>query len=228
MAARHSHTVGCATESRSRARKPKKKYKLTSEDEGTALQCEVIASNAGGSVVAENSIRCGWKPNRPLRTPNTARSDDPGSHLPTKPAVRSRLPIKLPAGLTLAQTEADKPETRVSGSGWSCVAPTVTAFTCTRSDGLGPEKSYPSITAIVHADSDTPDSIMNSATVGGGGAALPRRLRMTRLRSPPFPSGSTTSRRRSPMNSAIPLPRPVGIPSPSIAPSSSTMCRATS
>ncbi|MGO9791462.1 MAG: hypothetical protein ACLP8S_18770 [Solirubrobacteraceae bacterium] len=150
-------------------------YEVVAADEGTSLQCEVIATNAGGSVAAENRYFTMVEPSP--GEPPYVEAGHPGPAIPVPPPAnetRGTVTVadQLPAGLTLAQTEADKPETRVSGSGWSCVAPTVTAFTCTRSDGLGPEKSYPSITAIVHADSDTPDSIMNSATVGGGGAAL--------------------------------------------------------
>ncbi len=147
-------------------------YTLSSEDEGTALQCEVTASNAGGSVVAENPYYV-WVETEPP-TPFTEYSPGPTIPAPPLPNETSgtvTVADQLPAGLALTPTGSHAPETRVSGAGWSCVAPTTTAFTCTRSDGLPGEAAYPSITAFVHANSDAPDSIVSSATVGGGGVA---------------------------------------------------------
>ena len=68
----------------------------------------------------------------------------------------------LPAGLTA---------TAAGGTGWTCVlGPPVS---CTRSDGLAPEASYPSITLTVNVASDAPGQVTNTATVSGGGDQNP-------------------------------------------------------
>jgi len=63
----------------------------------------------------------------------------------------------VPAGLTL---------TGMSGSGWTC--PT-NGNTCTRSDALAANSSYPAITVTVNVAADAPASAINTATVAGGG-----------------------------------------------------------
>ncbi len=63
----------------------------------------------------------------------------------------------LPSGLTA---------TTINGSGWSC---TLATLTCTRSDPLAGGASYPGINLFVSVDHDAPTSVMNSATVSGGG-----------------------------------------------------------
>jgi uncharacterized repeat protein (TIGR01451 family) len=54
----------------------------------------------------------------------------------------------------------------VSGSGWTCAVPTLS---CTRSDVLGNGASYPPITLQVDIASNAPASVINSATISGGG-----------------------------------------------------------
>jgi uncharacterized repeat protein (TIGR01451 family) len=63
----------------------------------------------------------------------------------------------LPSGLTA---------TNINGGGWSC---TLATLTCTRSDALAGGASYPGINLFVSVDHDAPASVMNSATVAGGG-----------------------------------------------------------
>jgi len=63
----------------------------------------------------------------------------------------------LPTGLTA---------TNINGSGWSC---TLATLTCTRSDALAGGAGYPGINLFVSVDNDAPASVMNSATVSGGG-----------------------------------------------------------
>ena len=63
----------------------------------------------------------------------------------------------LPAGLTA---------TALSGTGWSC---TLATLTCTRSDALASNTSYPDITLTVDVASNAPASVTNSAMVSGGG-----------------------------------------------------------
>jgi len=62
----------------------------------------------------------------------------------------------LPSGLTA---------TNINGSGWSC---TLATLTCTRSDALAAGAGW-GINLFVSVDNDAPASVMNSATVSGGG-----------------------------------------------------------
>ena len=65
----------------------------------------------------------------------------------------------LPDGLTA---------TAITGSGWNCTAPPTSSITCTRSDALAFESSYPSISLAVSVDGGGP-SVTNFANVSGGG-----------------------------------------------------------
>jgi uncharacterized repeat protein (TIGR01451 family) len=56
--------------------------------------------------------------------------------------------------------------TDISGTGWSC---TLATLTCTRSDVLAPNSSYPVVTVTVNVAPDAPANVVNSATVSGGG-----------------------------------------------------------
>ena len=63
----------------------------------------------------------------------------------------------VPVGLTA---------TSISGTGWVCTQP---AGPCTRSDALAAGGSYPPITLTVSVASNAPSSVVNTATVSGGG-----------------------------------------------------------
>jgi uncharacterized repeat protein (TIGR01451 family) len=63
----------------------------------------------------------------------------------------------LPTGLTA---------TAISGNGWTCAQP---AGPCTRLDALPSNGSYPSITLTVNVAGDAPASLINTASVAGGG-----------------------------------------------------------
>ncbi len=63
----------------------------------------------------------------------------------------------LPSGLTAMS---------INGAGWSC---TLATLTCTRSDALAGGASYAGINLFVSVDNDAPASVMNTATVSGGG-----------------------------------------------------------
>ncbi len=63
----------------------------------------------------------------------------------------------LPAGLAA---------TSIAGTGWTCVLATLT---CTRSDVLAPSASYPPILLTVNIAASAPASLLNTATVNGGG-----------------------------------------------------------
>jgi uncharacterized repeat protein (TIGR01451 family) len=63
----------------------------------------------------------------------------------------------LPASLT---------PTAMSGPGWTCV---LANRTCSRSDPLAPGASYPAITLTATVAANAPASIINTATISGGG-----------------------------------------------------------
>ncbi|HVG91423.1 MAG TPA: hypothetical protein VNB54_08020, partial [Alphaproteobacteria bacterium] len=63
----------------------------------------------------------------------------------------------LPIGMTGAA---------MSGTGWSC---TLATLTCTRSDALASEKSYPPITLTVNVSDTISSQVTNTATISGGG-----------------------------------------------------------
>ena len=63
----------------------------------------------------------------------------------------------LPSGLTA---------TALSGTGWTC---TLSSLTCTRNDVLAVNASYPAVTLTVNVDANAPASVINTATVSGGG-----------------------------------------------------------
>ena len=63
----------------------------------------------------------------------------------------------LPAGLTA---------TGIAGTGWSCA---LAALTCTRSDALTGGAIYPPITVTVSVNSNAAATVINTATISGGG-----------------------------------------------------------
>jgi hypothetical protein len=67
----------------------------------------------------------------------------------------------LPTGLTA---------TAITGTGWTC---TLATLTCTRSDALASNASYPVITLTVNVASNAPATMINTATGSGGGDATP-------------------------------------------------------
>ena len=65
----------------------------------------------------------------------------------------------LPAKLTA---------TAMNGTGWTC---TLATLTCTRTDALASGANYPAIALTVNVAADAPASVINMATVYGGGEA---------------------------------------------------------
>jgi uncharacterized repeat protein (TIGR01451 family) len=63
----------------------------------------------------------------------------------------------LPSGLNA---------TSLSGTGWNCV---LSSLTCTRSDTVGAGLTYPALTLAVNVNSNAASSVINTATVSGGG-----------------------------------------------------------
>lgn len=56
--------------------------------------------------------------------------------------------------------------TGMSGQGWTC---DLSTMSCTSGDPIGPGGSYPAITLVVDVASDAPPTVLNTATVSGGG-----------------------------------------------------------
>ena len=135
-------------------------YTPTAADVGKALQCEVTATNAGGSVAAISGARVVAPalpaPSATVSAPSVSVSDH------------------LPSGFTLAGHAS---AAEVSGEGWNCLIANPSTVTCTRSSNLAPGESYPSITAHVHVNDEAPlgtppnGGVSNVATVYGGGAS---------------------------------------------------------
>jgi hypothetical protein len=157
-------------------------YTLVTVDEGSAIQCQVTGTNAGGSDVAVTR--------RKAVLPEAATTP-PSPEIPPTAALSSSSEIagpatvadELPAGLVLAGASAALPA--VSGPGWdggegegSCkVAGAGAGFTCATSTALAPGASLPPITVRVRVSPDAtvgnPPSggVTNTAAVSGGGAA---------------------------------------------------------
>jgi uncharacterized repeat protein (TIGR01451 family) len=74
-----------------------------------------------------------------------------------------------PTSGTVTVTDAAPPSlipTSLAGTGWTC---SVATLTCTRSDALANGGSYPPITLTTSVAVNAPTSLINSATVSGGG-----------------------------------------------------------
>jgi uncharacterized repeat protein (TIGR01451 family) len=67
----------------------------------------------------------------------------------------------LPAGLIA---------NAIDGPGWNC---TFATFSCNRTDIIAPGRSYPPLQVTVNVAANAPSSLTNTATVSGGGLAIP-------------------------------------------------------
>jgi uncharacterized repeat protein (TIGR01451 family) len=77
----------------------------------------------------------------------------------------------LPSTGTVTVTDSLPPDltaTAMAGSGWSC---TLGTLTCTRADALAASAAYPAITLTTNVSTTAQASIINTATVSGGGEA---------------------------------------------------------
>ncbi len=81
----------------------------------------------------------------------------------------------LPGGLTLAS---------MSGTAWTCNS---AAFQCSRADALAGGASYPTITVTVNVAANAPASVVNQASVAGGGSATANASDPTNVLFPPAP-----------------------------------------
>ena len=76
-------------------------------------------------------------------------------------------PVSTTGTVTVADTlPAGLNATAISGTGWTC---TLGSLSCTRADALAPASAYPAITVTVNVSPTVIGTLINSATVAGGG-----------------------------------------------------------
>lgn len=150
-------------------------YTLGEADEGTAIQCEVTATNAGGSAVAMTRAR--------VVLPEGATSA-PAAEVPPTAAVTSgdstagavTVADRLPDGMAFAAEDSPV----ASGAGWECSFATGgRGATCKRAPdqaSLAPGAEYPPLTLRVRVSGEPPlgsppsGGVTNTVAVSGGGA----------------------------------------------------------
>jgi hypothetical protein len=177
-------------------------YKLVEADAGTSVQCQVIATNAGGSVVADNEFftyvgAANPSPWPPYHEVSPAIPVPRSSNETTGPVT---IADQLPEGLVLAGSAADP---AVSVAGWgggsgegSCSAVNGgIGVTCTTSTLLAPGASYPPIVLHVRVDGEAPlgtppsGGVTNTAAVSGGGATATATANEPTTITPAVPFG---------------------------------------
>jgi hypothetical protein len=165
-------------------------YTPVAADAGTAVQCQVTATNAGGSVAADNIYPLVVEPAPSNESELPAHPNDepaegrPGPTLPSGAETSGPVTVadQLPEGLVLTGRPGAPV---VSGAGWkggagegSCKGVSGGAgFTCMTSKPLAPGESYPPITVHVRVGGEAPvgsppsGGVTNTVAVSGGGAA---------------------------------------------------------
>ena len=102
----------------------------------------------------------------------------------------------LPSGLTLVS---------MTGTGWTC-----SSNTCSRSDALAANSSYPAITVTANVAANASSPLINSATVSGGGSASATAndstaiIQPSSILTPAAAVGSPTMIVRVPLNLTVP------------------------
>lgn len=141
-------------------------YSPTAEDENTQLQCQVLATNAGGAIVgvSEHSVV-----GTLFGNPASFFTQTPEVVSPSWVSGAVSVDVELPSGAFVYSLGT-------KGSGWSCVgqaeAPGVPAkATCTRTDVLAPGAAFPPLTVAVGLGDGVPDVSEMTASASGGGAA---------------------------------------------------------
>jgi hypothetical protein len=154
-------------------------YTPVAGDKGTAVQLQVTATNAGGSVVADNRFPYLVEPAPSEESEYPAHPEEGSPALPSSAATSGPMTVagELPEGLLLRGGYSPA----VSGEGWEeghCkVVNGGAGFSCTRSDTLAPGESYPPITLRVQVGGNAPvgsppsGGVTNTVAVSGGGAA---------------------------------------------------------
>jgi len=154
-------------------------YISTTADEGVSLQCQVTATNAGGSVVADDRFPIPVEPEA-SEPPPYVRESASGPSVEGNGSASARVSVsdQMPSGLVLAGLSPLVPgRGEAEGIGWSCSIANPSTVSCTRSDTLAPGASYSPITLHVHVNPEaslgTPPGggVTNTATVYGGEAS---------------------------------------------------------
>jgi hypothetical protein len=151
-------------------------YTVSEADKGDALQCQVTATNAGGSTSATGFLPIVAIEEPPEYPPYTENEVPrvPGPALKSGSEISGTVTVadQLPEGMVLEGANQTNGADEVSGVGWSCAVGTgARTFTCTRSDVLPPGESYPPISAHVTVQRTAASSVTNVAAASGGGAA---------------------------------------------------------
>ncbi|HEY5044528.1 MAG TPA: hypothetical protein VII53_01575 [Solirubrobacteraceae bacterium] len=158
-------------------------YTPVAADEGTAVQCQVTATNGGGTVVAVNRYPLVVAPAPIEESEYPAHPEDGSPALPSGAATSGPVTIaaRLPNGVVLAAEGVPA----AGGAGWggapgegTCtITNGATGVTCRTSTELAPGENYPPITLHVRAGSETPlgsppaGGVTSTAVVSGGGAS---------------------------------------------------------
>ena len=194
-----------------------------SNDEGTAVQCQVTASNGGGIVIADNinPLRVAPVPTEQSELPGRPSfepEEGPSPSLPNSAETIGPVSVSdhLPDGLVFAGEAG----LQATGSGWECKVETPMNATCLRSDTLEPGGSYPPIVLRTRVQRFGRD---RHATRAGASRTLspslagarhrPVQARATlRLSLQPYPKVFRASRRASQKPSRDPFTQAGGHP----------------
>jgi hypothetical protein len=147
-------------------------YTVAASDVGTSVQCEVLATNAGGVVASENEYftYIGAEEPSPYPPYFSLRPTIPSPPPENQSIGPVSVADRLPAGF-LIQGARETAQEEVSGAGWACeVGSGGTAFTCARSDALPEEEAFPPIYVRVSVEESAANGLTNVAAVTGGGA----------------------------------------------------------
>ena len=121
-------------------------YTLGVADEGSSVQCEVRATNAGGAVVADNEFFNYVGPRPSPEPPYHEEGFGPAIPVPRSSNETSgpvTVADQLPEGLVFAGSAGSS---AASGNEWSCaVTDSAAGVGCTTSKPLAPGESYPPI-----------------------------------------------------------------------------------
>ena len=148
-----------------------------SNDEGTAVQCQVTASNGGGIVIADNinPLRVAPVPTEQSELPGRPSfepEEGPSPSLPNSAETIGPVSVSdhLPDGLVFAGEAG----LQATGSGWECKVETPMNATCLRSDTLEPGGSYPPIVLRTRVE---PSAATGTPPSGGVTNTVPRLWR---------------------------------------------------
>ncbi|HYH54511.1 MAG TPA: hypothetical protein VD761_10310 [Solirubrobacterales bacterium] len=145
-------------------------YQPVAADEGKILQCQVVGTNAGGSLVGiSNNSQVGTVASQAI----LAVAQNPAVEFASASVGTVTVEVTVPDGLG---SFVYGPGT--GGSGWTCTAQAATGLepakaVCTRSDSLAPGASYPLLNVAIGLGADAPSPFRVEAVVSGGGAVAP-------------------------------------------------------